>query len=103
MLTPAGKLWTNVQVPFYAAALERVDAVGYFALGETETDVKISLWDEFDEEEQESAVRCAEWVLKQVKKQVFWPPAEKPRYDDFGGLAYGRLLEKAVEWQGGAA
>ncbi|MEN8849168.1 MAG: PD-(D/E)XK nuclease family protein [Akkermansiaceae bacterium] len=103
VLTPAGKLWTNVQVPFYAAALERVDAVGYFALGETETDVKISLWDEFDEEEQESAVRCAEWVLKQVKKQVFWPPAEKPRYDDFGGLAYGRLLEKAVEWQGGAA
>ena len=103
VLTPAGKLWTNVQVPFYAAALERVDAVGYFALGETETDVKISLWDEFDEEEQESAVRCAEWVLEQVKKQVFWPPAEKPRYDDFGGLAYGRLLEKAVEWQGGAA
>jgi len=103
VLTPAGKLWTNVQVPFYAAALERVDSVGYFALGETETDVKISLWDDFGDDEQDSAVRCAEWVLKQVKKQIFWPPAEKPRYDDFSILAYGRLLEKAVEWQGGAA
>ena len=103
VLTPDGKLWTNVQVPFYAAALERVDLVGYFALGETETDVKISQWDEFGDEEQDSAVRCAEWVMRQVRAKVFWPPAEKPRYDDFEALAYGRLLEKSTEWKGGAA
>jgi ATP-dependent helicase/nuclease subunit B len=101
VLTPDGKMWTNVQVPFYAAALERVDEVGYFALGETETDVRISLWDAFGDAEKDSAVICAKWVIGKVRDKVFWPPAAKPRYDDFEGLSFGRPLSDAIVREGG--
>lgn len=99
---PGGKVWTNLQVPFYAAALSRVDEAGYFALGQDRENVKIMAWDGFGEEEKESARRCAEWIVRQVQGRVFWPPAEKPTYENFGDLIYGRELAKAFDWKGGA-
>lgn len=103
ILTPEGERWINVQVPLYAAALERVDEVGYFALGEAEADVKLALWDDFGESETKSALKCTEWVLGQIRDQVFWPPAEKENWGKFDVLTYGRTLEGAVNWEGGVA
>lgn len=103
IITPNGERWTNVQVPLYAAALDRVDEVGYFALGETEAAVKLSLWEDFGDVEKESALKCSAWVLKQIREQVFWPPAEKEMWGKFDVLTYGRLLEEATEWKGGVA
>lgn len=103
VLAPSGDRWTNVQVPLYAAALEHVDEAGYFALGETEAAVKLSLWEDFGEAEKESALKCSAWVLKQIREQVFWPPSLKEKWGTFDDLTYGRLLEDAVEWKGGAA
>ena len=101
VLTPDGKMWTNVQVPLYAAALERIDEVGYFALGETITDVKISLWDAFGDAEKDSAVTCAKWVIRKVIDKDFGPPAANPRYDDFEDLSFGRPLSEAIVREGG--
>lgn len=103
VMAPSGECWTNVQVPLYAAVLERVDEVGYFSLGETETAVELSLWEDFGEAEKESAQRCAKWVLQKIREQVFWPPALKERWGSFDALTYGRTLEAAVEWEGGVA
>ncbi|MGC6425783.1 MAG: PD-(D/E)XK nuclease family protein [Akkermansiaceae bacterium] len=103
VLAPSGDRWTNVQVPLYAAALERVDEAGYFALGETEAAVKLSLWADFGEAEKDSALKCSAWVLKQIREQVFWPPAAKEKWGTFSDLSYGRPLEDAVEWNGGVA
>ncbi len=103
ILTPDGERWTNVQVPLYAAALDRVDEVGYFALGETEAAVKLSLWDDFGDVEKESALKCSAWVLKQIREQVFWPPAEKEKWGKFDVLTYGRLLKDSVVEKGGVA
>ena len=103
MLAPDGKTWTNLQVPFYAAALGKVDAAGYFALGEDSANVKIMNWDGFGEEEKASALKCAEWIVRQVRDQIFWPPAEKAMYDDFESLAYGRPLADSILREGGAA
>ncbi|YCM45187.1 PD-(D/E)XK nuclease family protein [Verrucomicrobiaceae bacterium 227] len=103
VLAPDGKTWTNLQVPFYAAALGKVDAAGYFALGENAANVKIMNWDGFGEEEKASALECAGWIVKQVQEEVFWPPAEKVKYDDFESLAYGRPLADSVMWEGGVA
>ena len=100
---PGGKIWTNLQVPFYAAAFGSVDEVGYFALGQDRANVRVTPWEGFGEEEKASARKCAEWIVGQVQAGVFWPPAEKVQYDDFEGLGYGRDLPEAFEWKGESA
>jgi ATP-dependent helicase/nuclease subunit B len=97
------KRWKNLQVALYSAALGDVDEIGYFQLGATEGDVKLSLWDGFSIADRDSALACARWVVGQVKNQVFWPPAEKVDFDDYAVLALGRSLEETVAWKGGAA
>ena len=103
VMAPGGAVWTNLQVPFYADALGEVDEIGYFALGQDEANVKITPWLEFTDEDKASARRCAEWIVKQVQGEVFWPPAEKVQYEDFEDLTYGRELKDAFDWKGGAA
>jgi ATP-dependent helicase/nuclease subunit B len=88
--------WINLQVALYSAALGDVDEIGYFALGATEADVRLSLWDGFGREDQAEAIACADWVVKQVKAGVFWPPAEKVEYDDYAVLSMGRSLVETV-------
>jgi hypothetical protein len=90
-------------VALYSAALGDVDELGYFQLGATEGDVKLSLWDGFSIADRDSALACARWVVGQVKNQVFWPPAEKVDFNDYAVLALGRSLEETVAWKGGAA
>ncbi|MCW1885679.1 PD-(D/E)XK nuclease family protein [Luteolibacter flavescens] len=97
------KRWKNLQVALYSAALGGVDELGYFQLGATEGDVKLSLWDGFSIADRESAMACAGWVVRQVKDKVFWPPAEKVDFDDFKILALGRSLDETVAMRGGAA
>jgi ATP-dependent helicase/nuclease subunit B len=95
--------WKNLQVALYSAALGDVDELGYFQLGATEGDVKLSLWDGFSIADRDSALACARWVVGRVKDKVFWPPAEKVDFDDYALLALGRSLEETVAWEGGAA
>ena len=102
---PSEYLWRDLQVPLYAVALGEVREMGYFVLGGSEGECGASWWGRFDEDQRDSAERCAEWVLDQVKSARFWPPAEKMKYDDFEGLAVGRKLEDLVknpnEWSDG--
>ncbi len=97
------KRWKNLQVALYSAALGDVDELGYFQLGATEGDVRLSLWDGFSIADRDSALDCARWVVGQVKSRVFWPPAEKVDFDDYALLALGRSLDETVAWKGGAA
>ncbi|GAA5481617.1 PD-(D/E)XK nuclease family protein [Haloferula sargassicola] len=103
--SPSEHLWRDLQVPLYAVALGEVSAMGYFVLGASEGECGVSWWGHFDDEQRDSAVACATWVLKQVKAGAFWPPAEKMKYDDFEALAVGRQLEDLVmepkEWSDG--
>ena len=96
------KRWTNLQVALYSAALGDVDEIGYFALGATEGDVGLRLWEGYEKSDEESALRCARWVVEQVKAGVFWPPASRVEYDDLEVLALGRTLDEVVE-KGGMA
>jgi ATP-dependent helicase/nuclease subunit B len=97
------KRWKNLQVALYSVALGDIDELGYFALGATEGDVKLSLWDDFSRADRDSAEACARWVIGKVRERVFWPPAEKADYDDYAVLSLGRSLDETVAWQGGAA
>jgi len=90
--------WTNLQLPLYAAAVsERLNATPvpcYVTLGSTAADVRLCEWTEFTGDDLSAAMECARWIVARIADGVFWPPAEKPRYDDFAALAAGRPLEE---------
>lgn len=96
--------WRNLQVPLYAAVLGDVAELGYFALGATEGEVKLSLWQDFRDTDRDSALRCAEWIVGRIQDRVFWPPAERVDHDDVDVLAAGKTLAAVVAepMQGGA-
>jgi ATP-dependent helicase/nuclease subunit B len=101
---PDGKtaafLWCNLQLPLYALAVsKRTDNLPmpcYFNLGATEAEVAIHEWTDFSATDLEAARVCSEWLVGQITSGVFWPPAEKVRYDDFAVLAAGRTLPEMV-------
>ena len=96
-------LWTNLQLPLYAAALvargEPLPAPCYFTLRSTEADVAMLEWSDFESADLEAAQHCADWVAGQIAAGVFWPPAEKVTYDDFAVLAAGRELGEMIEFR----
>ena len=93
---PAEFRWTNLQLPLYAEAVRRRDGVipslCYFTLGNTESEILIQEWADFSSTDLDAAMSCAEWIVAQIKAQVFWPPAEKTDYDDFSILCGGRSI-----------
>lgn len=88
--------WSNLQLPLYALALKESHGViptpCYFHLGATEANVALEAWNGFGESDLKAATACAEWIAGQIAAGVFWPPAEKPGYDDFEVLSAGRTL-----------
>lgn len=93
--------WTNLQLPLYAQALKEshglIPTPCYFHLGATEANVSLEEWSGFGERDLAAAAVCAEWITGQIAAGVFWPPAEKPGYDDFEELAAGRTLIEMCE------
>ena len=97
LLHPDGKsLWTNLQLPLYAASqlTEQPPEIGYIVMGESESQIHFDPWINYDETLTHSALCCAQMILERIDARKFWPPAEKPNYDDFSMLAAGgKFLE----------
>ncbi len=70
--------WTDLQLPLYALAEGAPDAerpaLAYFNLSKTADKSGIARWGGFTESHRQSALACAEAVVEQIKKGVFWPP-----------------------------
>ena len=88
--------WIDLQLPLYSHAMmlrqQTIATPTYFCIGATESEVIVSEWENFTEEDLEAAVACTEWITAQVREGIFWPPAEKPTYDDFDILSCGKPL-----------
>lgn len=99
---PVRYRWTNLQLPLYVAGLVQrgmpLPTPCYFAVGDTEKSVKIQEWDGFSEEVLAAGLRCAKWLVAKIRQGIFWPPAERPRVDDFRDLAAGGPLAEAVRY-----
>lgn len=85
--------WTDLQLPLYRWALGELFgakdvAVGYFNLPKAVTETAVAVWEDFDDNLQESALRCAEAVGAGVKAGRHWPPVEEPENDDFAALVH---------------
>ena len=88
---PVDYFWNNLQLPLYALAEKtgsgQLPIPAYIHLGQTQDNVKLTTWDDFSEDDLESAKACADWITASITKRKFWPPAEKVTYDDFAILA----------------
>jgi len=88
--------WIDLQLPLYSHAIlqrqQTIPTPTYFCIGATEGEVKVSEWEDFTETDLEAAVACTEWITAQLRKGIFWPPSEKPTYDDFEILSCGKPL-----------
>ncbi len=91
--------WVDLQIPLYRLALAqrfpgREIEAGHIALGPTEAEVVLDVWEGLDAELLESAKACAEGVIEAVKARTFWPPAERlPWSDPFEELLFGEPEE----------
>jgi ATP-dependent helicase/nuclease subunit B len=95
-------VWRNLQLPLYAAAeAAREPEAGYFLLGPTETAVRIECWRGFGAPDRDDALACAAMVIEGIRRQKFWPPADRVKWDDLGLLGMGRPLAVTVEQPGG--
>ena len=102
--------WTDLQLPLYRWALGEAlgakDAtIGYFNLPKAVTETSISMWEDFGDAMQESALRCAEAVGAGVKAGRFWPPAEEPDNDEFAALVHDSTEGSfdLADWPAGTA
>ncbi|MFC1497266.1 PD-(D/E)XK nuclease family protein [Verrucomicrobiota bacterium] len=81
--------WQDLQLPLYAMIYtQRTEfpdniELAYFGLPKATSQTRIFPWNEFDEARMVSAVKCMDGVLEGIKNEVFWPPTEKIRYEDY--------------------
>ncbi len=101
-LLPDGRRWKNLQLPLYAAALQRhygqpVEAA-YFNLPPATTQVQLATWTEMNAEHlPEHAVACATAVIQCLKDGQFWPPNPQPEYPNFDRLFIDGDVEASVD------
>jgi ATP-dependent helicase/nuclease subunit B len=85
-------VWTNLQLPFYAAVVSRIyqppmTEAGYITLPASVQDAKLLVFDNLTPELCEAAETCAAGIVNAIRHGIFWPPASRPTHDDFKGLA----------------
>jgi ATP-dependent helicase/nuclease subunit B len=86
--------WTDLQLPLYRLAMERRYPgekihTAYATLGKTKGDIALDPWPALEGALLDSARMCAEGIVTAVRARTFWPPTEKPQYDDFEALFFG--------------
>ena len=89
--------WTDLQLPLYRLAMERRYPgakihTAYATLGKTKVDVNFDPWPALEGPLLDSARACALGIIESVRARTFWPPKEKPQYDDFEALFFGDVL-----------
>jgi hypothetical protein len=106
--TDESKVWCDLQVPLYrklapaCATLADVKyrgariEVGYFCLPPQLDKCGVEMAQCCDDD-YAAADASAQRVIEKVHRQIFWPPAEVPRFDDgLGALCFDGLRERAT-------
>jgi len=84
--------WVDLQLPLYAWALEHEAdpnlQLGYFNLPALGADTGVQLLEPYTPELQQQAMNCTLAIVEKVKAQEFWPPKNKPKYEDFKSILF---------------
>ena len=84
--------WIDLQLPLYRLLLaasrgeDTTPEMAYFNIPKAATLTGVECWSAFSETLMASACECAEGVLADIAAGVFWPPADRVKYDDFAAL-----------------
>jgi len=82
--------WIDLQLPLYALLVRQLGLEGRVELGfvhlARELDGPVLSLADWSEEELDEAWEVAREVVRQVRRERFWPPSAPPPYDD--GLAW---------------
>lgn len=93
--------WINLQLPLYVLALRRTErdapiSAGYFNLPRSAGATAVSTWNQLTEDVLEQAMHCAESAARAIGAEEFWPPAAKPRFEEFDRLFFGSAEESVI-------
>jgi ATP-dependent helicase/nuclease subunit B len=84
--------WQNLQLPLYANIMSthygKPVAVGYVNLPRAISEARLEMWDDLTQPMLDAGRACAEGVIASIKAGHFWPPAERPKNDDFDALVF---------------
>lgn len=102
---PDGRMmrWIGLQLPLYVLALRRIEGdgppvtAGYFNLPRAAGETGIALWNGLSDAVLEQAMHCAEAAATAIVAEAFWPPAARPRFDDFARLFFASAGESFEE------
>lgn len=99
-------VWCDLQLPLYRSLAPMCPAlgdkqfydarieVGYFCLPPQLNECGVEMAD-WSEEDYGTAGECAAGVMKNVHRQIFWPPSDVPPFDDgLGALCFDGLRER---------
>jgi ATP-dependent helicase/nuclease subunit B len=88
-------LWTDLQLPLYAAALRlrglEPQSVGYFALPKSVQETSVLLWDDFGDDWIDGGLQCAAEIVRRLRDGQFWPPARKAWEHGYDELFLGDI------------
>lgn len=94
--------WTDLQLPLYMSAQTEVYSsrprLAYFNLAKTSNHSGIERWSDFTDSHLESALDCAQAVIDQIHRGIFWPPNNTMReeYDEFAAY-FPDGIEQSVD------
>ena len=90
--------WVDLQIPLYCLLLRgelgRQPECGYFSMPKAVSQTGITTWD-MDADLLAAAEQCAAAVIEQVSHGVFWPPADRAEFDEFGEIFSGSAAASA--------
>jgi ATP-dependent helicase/nuclease subunit B len=100
-----GQKWIDLQLPLYVLAMrEKLGPQGsaaYINLPAAVGAIRLEPWEALGSEKiLTSAKNCACAVLRLIRERKFWPPSEKPSFDDYTGLYFKpEKLAEAFDYQ----
>lgn len=88
-----GKRWSDLQLPLYREMARRevgADSkvsVGFVCLTAALGEISFQIWKDYNPALHNSALHCAEAVIRRIREGVFWPPRNsRSAFDEFEGL-----------------
>ena len=89
--------WQDLQLPLYRLLLQDAGLGGngpvelaYFALPKAVGDTGLAVWTDYSDTLHAAALDCAAQTVQAIRNRVFWPPAERPLYDEYAALFFGK-------------
>ena len=95
--------WLDLQLPLYAWALQDDECselqLGYFHLPSIGADTCIQLLEPYTSNMHKAAMSCANEIVERVHAGTFWPPTNRPAFDEFQGILFDPVKESSSQPQ----